>query len=132
VIAALFRRFTRHGHDGQIAQLIDGAWTDAHHGDWAAVERAVHALQARHPDGVLALAHDVCDRTLAGLPDIVSRSRIVADLEGPEGLSAWLVIARGLDNARGIRSMLNRHTADQQRGLAVALLRYATRQEAAR
>lgn len=121
-----------HGRDGQIEQLIEGAWTDACHGDWAAVERTVHVLQVRHPDALLALVHDVCDRALQARPDFASRTCIVADLAGPDGLAAWLVLARGLDNPRGIRGMLARHTDDQQHGIAVHLLDYAVRQEVAR
>lgn len=132
VIRRLLALLSRpHGHDGEIEQLIDGAWTDAHHGDWPAVERAVHALQARHPDAVLALVHEVCARALVGT-NIADRARTVADLKGPDGLAAWLIIARRLDDTRGIRALFNRHNADQQRGIVVNLLRYACRQEAAR
>jgi hypothetical protein len=133
VIAAL-RRLRRHGHDGDIPDLIEMAWAHAQQGRWDAVERAVHTLQTRHPSAIVALVHDVAGRVLAAWPGFGDRLRILADIGSPdraESVPAWLVLARGLDDP-SIHLEVTRRGHEGQRELAVALLRYATRQEATR
>lgn len=131
-VRAHTRRLTHpsHGHDGEIEARIEIAWAHALAGRWDGAERAVHHLQAAHPDALLALVHVACDRALASRPDIVARVDLLDDSAG--NLAAWLVVARGLGETRALRGMVDRHTDEGQRELAVALLRYATEQAVTR
>lgn len=134
MIAAL-RRLVRHGHDGQIPHLIETAWTHAQHGRWDDVERAVHALQTRHPRAIVALIHTAADRALAARPAPHDRIGILVDLvdlRRVEAWAAWLVIARGLGEHHAVHLEITRRGDEGQRDLAVAVLRHATRQETTR
>lgn len=126
-LADLLRRVRAHGHDGEIPRLIEIAHAHARHGRWDGCERAVHAMQARHPDAIWALIYDACDRVYGALCDpeagTVPLTRLVDDASlGVR--AAWLVLCRGLDADWMLRHELTPLTAEQQRDRAVALLRY--------
>ena len=130
MIPALFRRLRRHGRDGQIPHLIEMAWTHARHGRWDDVERAVHALQTRHPTAIVALIHTATDRALTAHPDLADH--LLDDLHTVDGSAAWLVAARWWGEHRAVHLEITRRGDEGQRDLAVAVLRYATRQEVTR
>lgn len=127
-LADLLRRVHAHGHDGEIPRLIRIAEAHARHGRWDGCERAVHNLQARHPDALLALVYDVSDRVLDTLRDPATGRTPLVRLVDDAGLgvpAAWLILCRALDADVLLRAELEPLAVGQQREAAVALLRYA-------
>lgn len=123
--ADLLRRLTHHGHDGDIERLIEMAYTHALRGHRHGCQRAVHTIQNRHPAGIYALLNTAADRVLAARGGGVWLLRA---LDGPDGVSAWIVLCRTLGDPHALYRDMDPRPVEQQRDIAVDLLLWATRQ----